>query len=130
MEKPDFLGAGWGYDSARLDISPTVTTDLENIRQSIWIILTTARGDRVMRPDFGCDIAKLVFATVNTSTTALIIHYVKEALMKWEPRITVKKVIVQPDEENDAQLNIGIDYVVNSSNSSENLVYPFFLENR
>ncbi len=130
MKEADFLGSGWKYPVEVQDTGFALSSGDQNIKESILIILQTAKGERVMRPDFGCEIQKLAFETLNTSTTTLLIHHIKQALLEWESRITVKDVLIEVSAENDAQLNIKIDYVVISSNSSENLVYPFFLENR
>ena len=81
-----------------------------------------------MRPDFGCDINELVFAPNNSSTHNLIIHYIEEALIKWEPRIILKKVNAVPCVDDDAKIDISIDYINRSVNSAFNMVYPFYLE--
>jgi phage baseplate assembly protein W len=81
-----------------------------------------------MRPDFGCGINELVFAPNNTSTATLITFYIKEALLKWEPRIELLKVNAEPDETEQNKLIITIDYMVKTSNTRDNLVYPFYLE--
>jgi phage baseplate assembly protein W len=92
------------------------------------IILETIEGERVMRPDFGCGINRLVFEPNNTSTTALIAFHIEEALMKWEPRIEVLEVNVIPDANNEKnELIINIDYMIKSTNTRDNLVYPFYL---
>lgn len=92
------------------------------------IILGTAKGERVMRPDFGCGINELVFAPNNTSTATLITFYIKEALLKWEPRIELLKVNAEADETEQNKLIITIDYMVKTTNTRDNLVYPFYLE--
>lgn len=81
-----------------------------------------------MRPTFGCNIKELVFAPNNSATANLISFYVKEALREWEPRIEEIKVAVTPDPVEPNKLDIHIDYQIKTSNSSDNLVYPFYLE--
>lgn len=80
-----------------------------------------------MRPDFGADLKRLVFAPNNTSTAGLAIFYVQEALKKWEPRIELMNVDADPDPENAHILLITIDYRIISTNTEHNLVYPFYL---
>jgi len=109
MSQSDFLGTGWkfpfSYKAQRMEM-----VEAEDcIRQSIYIILSTAQGERVMRPDFGCNINKMVFENINTTTFTLISFYVEEALLKWEPRIDVQKVTVTADEDYVGLLNINID---------------------
>lgn len=130
MDQPDFLGTGWKFPLSCEQNRIEMVDDEACIRQSIFVILGTARGERVMRPDFGCDINKMVFENINTTTFTLIAFYVEESLLKWEPRIEVKNVSVVRDEKKGNQLNITIDYIVKRNNSRTNLVYPFFLEGR
>jgi len=135
-----FLGSGWAFP-VRLDGDQHVlmTADGEEaIRQSIWTILGTAHGERVMRPDFGCGIHDFVFDVHDAGTTHAICGSVHEALTRWEPRIDVLDVAAVPDavlpdgvvpggaaEPN--RLLIEINYQVRSTNSRFNLVYPFYL---
>jgi phage baseplate assembly protein W len=123
-----FIGAGWPL---RLPEGPTeikTTSGNDHISQSIWIILGTAPGERVMRPDFGCGIHDLVFAVNNASTIGQITSLVQQALTRWEPRIDVLQVGVTPDGANPTLLLIEIGYRVRTTNSRFNLVYPFYLE--
>ncbi|MGE0711378.1 MAG: GPW/gp25 family protein [Planctomycetota bacterium] len=100
----------------------------ENIEESILIILGTALGERVMRPDFGCAIHDLVFAPNNSNTHGLVIYYVTEALNKWEPRIQALNVdcVVGPGVGN--RVDVAIEYQVIATNNVYNLVYPFYLQ--
>ena len=97
----------------------------ESVRQSIWIILGTAKGERVMRPDFGCGIYDLVFEINSPATAASVSHAVREALLFFEPRIDVIDVAVRPEGE---VMLISIDYEVRATDNVFNLVYPFYLE--
>lgn len=124
----DFLGKGWRFPVATENGGVAAAEGEELIRESIMIILGTAKGERVMRPDFGCGINELVFAPNNTSTATLITHYVQEALLEWEPRIDVLNVSVNPDEIEPNRLNIFIEYRIITANTKNNLVYPFYLE--
>lgn len=128
MKSPDFLGRGWKYPVTIKNGKIASSEGEDSIRESIMIILTTAKGERVMRPDFGCGINQLVFAPNNTSTATLIQFYIKEALQKYEPRIEVLDVSATPDDDEKHKLNINIEYLVKSTNTKSNLVYPFYLE--
>src|SRR5438270_8496864 len=97
----DYLGVGWSFpvaprtaDAAGAPLSVEAAHYEESVRQSIWIVLSTARGERVMRPDFGCGIHNLMFALDNASTIGLVQHEIEEALLFWEPRINVIAVNV------------------------------------
>ena len=128
MEVEDFLGSGWKFPISIKKGKIVSSGGEDSIRESIIIILTTAKGERVMRPDFGCEINELVFAQNNTSTAALIQFYIKEALLKWEPRIEVFDVSVTPDEDEMNKLVVDIEYIVKTTNTRDNLVYPFYLD--
>ncbi len=129
MEKyPDFLGRGWKFPVKVEDGKILSSEGEDSIRESIRIILSTAKGERVMRPDFGCGINELVFAPIKTSTATLIDFHIREALLIWEPRIEVLKVTVTSDENEKNTLIINIEYMVKASNTKSNLVYPFYLE--
>jgi uncharacterized protein len=124
-----FLGNGWTFP-VRLGpghgVALTAGGD-EAIRQSIWMILGTAPGERVMRPDFGCGMHDFVFEVHDAGTATRICAAVREALAGWEPRIDVLDVSAVPDTARPSLLLIEIDYQVRSSNSRFNLVYPFYL---
>lgn len=102
----------------------------EDIKESIQIILGTSKGERLMRPNFGCGIHDLVFAPINTSTEGLIIHHIREALTLFEPRIELLKLDVSKDEIDIGKLLINMEYRVISTNNIFNLVYPFYLQER
>jgi uncharacterized protein len=126
-EDKAFLGQGWGFP-AGLNKSGEIalSAEVEDIQQAIMIILGTAQGERVMRPDFGAGLRALVFEPINTTTMALVRHRVEEALITWEPRID--RVTVQVTAEPPlGRLMIEIRYRVRATNTFYNLVYPFYL---
>jgi phage baseplate assembly protein W len=127
MSNP-IIGRGWHFPPS-LDERGIIalTSDDEEIEQAIRIILSTAPGQRVMRPEFGCRIHELVFAPSGPAVAGLAARYVREALGRWEPRIEVQRVVVEPDTRNDGRLVISIGYRVAATNSNRNLVYPFYL---
>jgi phage baseplate assembly protein W len=123
----EFLGRGWRFP-VELDGDRLLYEKEEaKIEQSILIILGTARGERVMRPDFGSRLRELLFAPMNSSTRALAARYVTEALTAWEPRIDVVRVRAEPRGALEGVLDIDIEYRVRATNSEFNLVYPFYL---
>jgi uncharacterized protein len=126
-----FLGVGWAFPVAveRRDANPrlAVAEYEESVRQAIQIILGTAKGERVMHPDFGCGLEDLVFAVNDSGTRGLVEHAVREALQLWEPRIEVLDVVVREDGDVGEQLCIAIDYRVRLTDNRFNLVYPFYL---
>lgn len=124
----NFLGVGWKFP-----LQPTPNGKLalaryeQRIEESIYLILGTARGERVMLPDFGCGIHDLVFAPNNTVTRSTVVQQVRGALVTYEPRIDVLEVeaVSAPEEPN--LLLIRINYRIRANNALGNLVYPFFI---
>ena len=104
-----------------------VTRGEDKVKQSIMAILSTAKGERVMRPEFGCGIHQYAFTTLDRTSLTLIQSSVREALVLWEPRITVDKVSVEPEPDR-GLVRVTIDYTVRSTNATANLVYPFYLQ--
>jgi len=98
----------------------------EDIEQAIRIILSTAKGERRMRPTFGCDVQTLVFAPANATTFGLMRFYVEEALAMWEPRINVRDVQVNSTGV-DGRVDIVISYEIRTTKDERTLVYPFFV---
>jgi phage baseplate assembly protein W len=125
----EFLGAGWKFP-VRVNTSGNIVLSKheEDIKEAIWIILSTAKGERVMRPDFGCGIHDFVFAPINTGTLNLIETTVREALTFYEPRINVLNVAVSDGAADVGKLLISVDYQVRATNNEFNLVFPFYLK--
>jgi hypothetical protein len=125
----EFLGVGWTYP-VRTKVNGDIAMSQfeDDIREAILIILGTSKGERVMRPDFGCGIHDFVFAPINTATITLVENSVREALTVYEPRIELIKVEALSDRAEEGKLLVNIDYRVRSTNSRFNLVYPFYLK--
>lgn len=124
-----FLGTGWAFPvDTDWQGAIELAADEADIDQSIRIILGTAPGERVMRPDFGCGIHSYAFTSVNTTTVTLIEDTVERALVRWEPRIDVDRVEVSVEDLSAGRLLIDIAYTVRRTNNEFNLVYPFYLE--
>lgn len=123
----DFLGKGFAFP---LQLNPRggilESRHEQKIREAILIILETQHGERLMRPNFGCNLQSLVFAPNNTATANLARHYVTEGLSTWEPRIMLDEVAVENDNDG-GRLLIHIHYKIKSTYESQNLVYPFYL---
>jgi len=127
FDEKAFLGRGWAFPFQADDSGDVaMASDEDDIRQAIKIILGTAQGERVMRPDFGAGLQTLVFEPINTTTKALLRHRVEEALITWEPRIDNISVEVT-DERQHGRLMIEIHYRIRATNTFYNLVYPFYL---
>lgn len=130
MDDRDFLGSGWAFP---FRIGPSGGIALskhdKDIDEAIRIILSTAKGERHMRPQFGCGIHELVFAPNNATTAGLVEMYVREAIGWWEPRVEVLRVVVDNDNDERNQILINVFYTIRATNDQRNLVYPFYLIN-
>jgi phage baseplate assembly protein W len=125
----EFEGRGWRFPISLDDAGAIAEAREEDkVRQSIEIILRTAPGERVMRPDFGCGIHDLVFDTVSGAMVGRVATVVASALATWEPRIDVLNINPQQDTEDPTRLLIEINYRLRSSNSRFNLVFPFYVQ--
>jgi phage baseplate assembly protein W len=130
-----FLGVGWNFPVARAlsdDAAPAPSHLAhacyeESVRQGMLLVLLTARGERLMRPDFGCAIHELVFAPNDATTRGMAVSAVREALLLWEPRIEVIDVTARTDADERERLLISVDYRVSQTDSRFNLVFPFYL---
>lgn len=125
----EFLGRGWAFPIALDGRGAIAGAALEDaVRQAIWVVLSTARGERAMRPTFGAGLADLVFAPNTPATQGLVTSAVRDALVEEEPRIDVLDVAVTADPADPARLLVEVDYAVRATNSRFNLVYPFYLQ--
>lgn len=129
MTYRDILGTGWKFPvriNGRGGFS--LVSGEQDVAEAIWIILTTRRGERVMRPEFGCGLNDYVFAPNNAATRGAIAYQVQQGLTRWEPRIDLMDVRVEEDPDLPNLLHISIDYRIRANNALHNLVYPFFLQ--
>lgn len=122
----EFLGVGWKFPITTDHRGDIQLSEMEeDIRESIQIILGTAKGERIMRPEFGCDIHDHVYSAASPATLNRIETSVREALVRWEPRIDIEDITARTDEQDPNRILIEIDYFVRSTNSLANMVYPF-----
>ncbi|PWK11531.1 GPW/gp25 family protein [Tumebacillus permanentifrigoris] len=125
----NFLGRGWKFP---VSVDPATGRILmsegeEDIAEAIRLIVWTAKGERVMRPEFGCGIHEYVFERTDPTTVSLMVESVKVAIMRWEPRVHEVEVDVQADQQEDGRLQIHVQYTVRSTNNLYNQVYPFYI---
>lgn len=125
---PDVIGRGWPFPvRPGADGRLRLVGGERKIQQSIWIILATAQGERVMRPDFGAGLPRDLFSPNDPRNRALIAVRAREALVMNEPRIDVLDVRVDVDPNEDSRVLIHVDYRVRVNNAVFNLVYPLYL---
>ena len=125
-----FLGRGWAFPprfgSGGRDVH--TVSELDDIEQSLAIVLSTRRGERVMQPDFGCELSEFLFEEVTQGLVGRIRRAVEDSILHHEPRVELNDVEISVSHDVDGLLLIAIDYTVRATNSRYNMVYPFYLE--
>ncbi len=128
----EFLGTGWSFPPTFEKTKGTrrvaMTSNREDIERSLEILLGTRKGERVMRPDYGCNLDEMVFESFNLSLKTYLADMVETAILYYEPRIEPLEITVDDSLIHEGQVLIEIDYMIRSTNSRYNMVYPFYLE--
>jgi len=123
-----FLGTGWGFPPEFIKNSPQpgMLSDEADIQSSLEILLSTRQGERVMRPDYGCNLDELVFEPLTTTFKTYIQDLIRTAILYHEPRIDVSKIDLDDAGEVEGRILISIEYTVRTTNSRFNFVFPFY----
>jgi phage baseplate assembly protein W len=127
--KNDFLGRGWSFPPS-FDINSAgleMTEAEDDIKKSLEILLSTATGERVMQPEYGCDLSEMVFEPLDTTLKTYITDKIKTAIALYEPRISLLKVDLAPEQSNGEYVLIDVSYYVRNTNSRNNIVYPYYI---
>lgn len=127
-----FLGTGWSFpptfdfESGQVEL----VSDLDDIRESLNILLSTSLGERVMQPDYGCNLDDYMFESLNNSLIGLIKHHVENAILFYEPRIIAENVDVTAADSADlieGKFTITVEYTIPETNSRYNYVFDYYL---
>jgi uncharacterized protein len=123
-----FLGRGWGFppEFNRATKAVNMLEDEADIKSSLEILLSTRLGERVMVPDYGCNLDELLFKPLTLTLKTFVIDLIKTAILYYEPRIDLNKIAIDPTDELEGVLLINLDYTVRATNSRKNMVYPFY----
>jgi len=112
---------------AGLGTAPTggvsMAEGLASVRQAILLLLTTRPGERVMRPEYGCDLHRLIYSPNDNTTAGLALHYVRKALARWEPRVEVVKLDAGRDEADPGRLEIALEYRLRATRELDRLTF-------
>jgi uncharacterized protein len=124
----DVIGTGLGFP-LRVDRqgSLALVSGSDDINEAILLILSTAPGERPMRPLFGCGIHDYVFEAIDAYTMGRLEREVRIAIDRWEPRIEIHDLRIDASDAGNGRLAIELDYVVRATNDRRNLVYPFYV---
>jgi uncharacterized protein len=124
-----FLGIGWAFppEFSRESSSVRMVSGLEDIRESLHILLSTIPGERVMLPSYGCDLHRFVFRELSSSLIGEIREAVTTAVIRWESRIDLIACLITTDERQPGLLLIELSFKIRRTNGRGNMVYPFYL---
>ena len=124
----NFLGRGWSFPPTfKREIPGVEMLEKEtDVRSSLEILLSTTLGERIMLPDYGCNLEELLFESLDTTMKTIIADKVETALLYHEPRIDVLKVTLNSEREMEGIVLIEVEYRIRSTNTRYNIVYPFY----
>lgn len=127
-----FLGRGWSFPPEfhrQVDaLGVKMVEEEEDIRESLWILLSTRPGERVMQPAYGCGLHAMVFETINQSSVTEIKDIVERAVLFFEPRVTLENIDIDTDDALAGRIKIQLNYRVRKTNTRSNIVYPFYYQ--
>jgi len=128
--KNSFLGTGWAFppEFRKAQKDAKMISDEEDIKSSLHILLTTRLGERIMLPNYGCNLEDLLFETLNRTLITYALDLIKTAILYHEPRIDVIKIDISETDPLEGKLLIAIDYRIRATNSRTNVVFPFYKE--
>ena len=128
MNQAIFLGSGWQFPPAFAGKGrrAAMAQGEADIRESLFLLLSTSPGERVMQPDYGCGIKDMVWETFDSSTVTDLVDRVERAILFFEPRIRAEGVEVDLSREDEGLLSIIVNYRVRGTNNRSNMVYPFY----
>ncbi len=131
MEDSGFLGRGWGFPlvfekQGHHAIVSRMVEGESDINESLRILLSTRPGERLIKPEYGCHLHQMVFESNDVTTKTRIKEMVRKAVLFFEPRVELMSVEVQDRDGKEGQIAIKLEYVIRSTNSRGNMVYPFY----
>ena len=126
----DFIGRGWSFPPAFSEVKKgtEMVSGKQDIDQSLYILLSTSKGENLLNPEYGCNLKDLMFESDTTTLQATIKNLVRQSILFFEPRIVLEKVIVEENPNVLGRIDILIEYVIPNINNRTNMVYPFYLK--
>ena len=132
MKNPEssFLGTGWSFPPtfSQLSYSVEMVSDDQDIRESLWVLFSTSLGERIMMPDYGSQLWRMVFQNITTTLMTQLADIVRQAVLYWDARIDVDDVLVEQDATVVGLVLITVAYTIRKTNARNNLVFPFYTQ--
>lgn len=104
-----------------------LVSEEEDIKESLYILLSTKPGERIMLPEYGCDLHKMVFESIDATLITQMQSLIRNAILNFEPRIILENIDIRPDENTEGLLLITVHYKVRKTNKRSNMVYPYYI---
>ena len=123
-----FLGRGWSFPptfNSKVG-GVTMVSEEEDIKQSLEILLGTSLGERIMLPEYGCDLHKYLFESISTSKIHFLQELIRTAILNYEPRIDLEEINIDHSDYLDGIIRINLDYSIQTTNTRFNLVFPYY----
>lgn len=129
FQQDDFLAKGWSFPPTFNDRLKSVemTEKVEDINNSLKILLTTTPGERVMQPKYGCNMDEMIFEPLSTQVKTIMKDKIKTAILYFEPRIDVTSINMNTTNELEGEIIIEIEYILRATNNRYNFVFPFYI---
>ncbi|MEE9361204.1 MAG: GPW/gp25 family protein [Cellulophaga sp.] len=124
-----FLGRGWSFPPTFYNYGGIGIGMVENevdIQQSLEVLLSTGVGERIMLPEYGCDLQTYLFESISNSKMHLISEIIRTAIIDYEPRIILNEILIDQSDYQDGIIRVKIDYSIESTNTRFNLVFPYY----
>lgn len=130
MKDKSFLGTGWSFPPTFDSNSKTLATvsDEEDVRQSLQILMSTQLTERIMLPDFGCDLSAMLFENITTTLQTKIRGIIERAILLYEPRVKLEEINFERSDANEGIIFIEVVYRIRTINTRSNIVYPFYIK--
>jgi len=127
-----FLGTGWAFpvEFDRVAATVEMVSDYQDIEESLNILLSTTLGERVLQPEYGCNLNDYMFESLSSTLIGIIKHHVENAILYYEPRIIAENVDVTSSDSFDlieGKFTITVEYSIPETNSRFNYVYDYYL---
>lgn len=130
MKDKSFLGTGWSFPPTFDSNTKTLATvsDEEDVRQSLQILMSTQLTERIMLPDFGCDLSAMLFENITTTLQTKIRGIIERAILLYEPRVKLEEINFERSDANEGVIFIEVVYRIRTINTRSNIVYPFYIK--
>lgn len=130
MKDKSFLGTGWSFPPTFDSNTKTLATvsDEEDVRQSLQILMSTQLTERIMLPDFGCDLSAMLFENITTTLQTKIRGIIERAILLYEPRVKLEEINFERSDANEGIIFIEVVYRIRTINTRSNIVYPFYIK--